>query len=260
LAQDQYIGFPVLVAWKPFFMENANDEFRMTNAKSLLPYNSSFGLRHSIPPMSDRPTEIYRAENGQHAQMLRQLLEERGIRAFVVGDHILDAAGVAQIGWTAAPQVLVAAEDAPKARLIAQDFDATIRDRGAVTLEDFDVADADWTDWPLCPNCHQRREVLCNVCGSRGSKFALADLMEENDRTQVLLHCDSCDDHFRPQFFRICHHCGHDYGNGVDPEPIQQELQLPENTLRTWLVVLGLTVFAAAIGAYLYWLVNRPAG
>ncbi|MCE9528626.1 MAG: DUF2007 domain-containing protein [Planctomycetales bacterium] len=210
--------------------------------------------------MSDRPTEIFRAANSQHAQMLRQMLEERGIKAYIVNESLQTAGGDLPLGWTAAPRILVAEEDAVKGRLIAEQFDAILRDGKAVEMEEFDVADADWTDWPLCPHCHQRREVLCNICGSRGSKFALADLVEENDRTQVLLHCDSCDDHFRPKFFRICHHCGHDFGSGIDPQPVQQELQLPENTRRTWIVVAGLIGFAAIIGAYLYWLVNSRAG
>jgi hypothetical protein len=206
--------------------------------------------------MSDRPTEIFRAANSQHAQMLRQMLEERGIKAYIVNESLQTAGGDLPLGWTAAPRILVAEEDAVKGRLIAEQFDAILRDGKAVEMEEFDVADADWTDWPLCPSCHQRREVLCNICGSRGSKFALADLVEENGRTQVLLHCDSCDDHFRPKFFRICHHCGHDFGNGIDPQPVQQELELPENTRRTWIVVAGLIGFAAIIGAYLFWLVN----
>ncbi|MFN0021158.1 MAG: DUF2007 domain-containing protein [Pirellulaceae bacterium] len=209
--------------------------------------------------MSDRPTEIFRAANSQHAQMLRQMLEERGIKAYIVNESLQTAGGDLPLGWTAAPRILVAEEDAVKGRLIAEQFDAILRDGKAVEFEEFDVADADWTDWPLCPGCQQRREVLCNICGSRGSKFALADLVEENGRTQVLLHCDSCDDHFRPQFFRVCHHCGHDFGSGIDPRPVQQELELPENTRRTWIVVAGLIGFAAIIGAYLYWLVNSRA-
>ena len=210
--------------------------------------------------MSDRLTEIFRAANSQHAQMLKGMLEVRGIKAYIVNESLQTAGGDLPLGWTAAPRILVAEEDAVKARIVAEQFDAVLRDGKAVEMEDFDVADADWTDWPLCPGCQQRREVLCNICGSRGSKFALADLVEENGRTQVLLHCDSCDDHFRPQFFRVCHHCGHDFGNGVDPEPVQQELRLPENTLRTWIVVIGLVAIAGVIGAYLYWLVNSRAG
>jgi hypothetical protein len=210
--------------------------------------------------MSDRPTEIFRAANSQHAQMLKGMLEERGIKAYIVNESLQTAGGDLPLGWTAAPRILVAEEDAVKGRIIAEQFDAVLRDGKAVEMEDFEIADADWPDWPLCPGCQQRREVLCNICGSRGSKFALADLVEENGRAQVLLHCDSCDDHFRPQFFRICHHCGHDFGNGVDPEPVQQELRLPENTLRTWIVLIGLVVFAGVIGAYLYWLVNSRAG
>ena len=208
--------------------------------------------------MADRPTEIFRAANSQHAQMLRQLLEERGIRSYVVNE-IQTAGGELPLGWVAAPRILVAEEDAVKGRLIAEQFDAVLRDGRDIAKEDFEFADANWTDWPNCPGCQQRREVRCNVCGSRGSKFSLADLIEEGGRTQVLLFCDTCDDHFRPQFFRTCHHCGHDFGSGITPEPVQQPIELPENTRRTWLVAAGLIAFAAAVCGYFYWLVTtRP--
>ena len=190
----------------------------------------------------------------------QMILEERGIKAYIINEALQTAGGDLPLGWTAAPRILVAEEDAVKGRLIAEQFDALLRDGRHITTEEFEVADADWTDWPLCPSCRQRREVLCNVCGSRGSKFALADLIEEQGRTQVLLFCDTCDDHFRPQFFRICHHCGHDFGNGIGPEPVQQKLELPENTVRTWLVIGGLIAFAAAIGAYFYWLTATRLG
>lgn len=204
-----------------------------------------------------RPTEIYRAANPQQAQMLRGMLEERGIQAFVVNDQMQGAGGELPLGWAAAPRVLVAEEDVPKARLLAEQFDATLRDGHAVTTEEFEIAQADWTDWPRCPNCGQRREALCEVCGTTGSKFALADLIDEPGRQSVLLHCDTCDDHFRPQFFRICHNCGHDYGSGVAPQQVMQPIPLPENNQRTWLIIIGLLLFAAAFGAYLFWLMRR---
>jgi hypothetical protein len=210
--------------------------------------------------MADRPVEIFRAANSQHAQMLRQMLEERGIKAYVVNDHLQATAGSSQASWAAGPRIMVAEEDAVKGRLIAEQFDAVLRDGGSVTTDDFEVASADWTDWPLCPSCRQRREVLCNICGSRGNKFALADSVEVQGGTQVLLFCDTCDDHFRPQFFRICHHCGHDFGSGIETEPVQQTIELPENTGRTWLVIGGLVAFAVALGAYFYWLMTTRHG
>ncbi|MBC7852718.1 MAG: DUF2007 domain-containing protein [Pirellulaceae bacterium] len=210
--------------------------------------------------MAERPTEIFRAANSQHAQMLRGMLEERGIKAYVVNESLQTAGGDLPLGWTAAPIIMVAEEDAVKGRLIAEQFDAILRDGHAFETEDFDVADADWTDWPLCPSCHQRREVLCNVCGSRGSKFALADLIDEPGRKSVLLHCDSCDDHFRPQFFRICHHCGHDFVKGIESQAAVQEIHLPENTRRTWIVIGGLVAFGVVFVAYLCWLMSGRAG
>jgi len=207
--------------------------------------------------MPDRPTEIYRAANPQQAQLLRNLLEERGIQAFVVNDFLQGAGGDLPLGWTAAPRILVAAEDVSKGRLIAEEFDATMRDGPSIAIEEFDVAQADWEDWPLCPSCQQRRDVLCDICGSRGTKFALADLVEEPGRESVLLHCDTCDDHFRPKFFRVCQRCGHDFGSGIASQPVQLGIPLPENTRRTWIAAGCLVVFSAALVAYLYWLISR---
>ena len=68
--------------------------------------------------MADRPVEIFRAANSQHAQMLRQMLEERGIKAFIVNEALQTAGGDLPLGWTAAPRILVAEEDAVKGRLI----------------------------------------------------------------------------------------------------------------------------------------------
>jgi len=209
--------------------------------------------------MAERPTEIFRAANSQHAHMLREMLEERGIKTFIVNEALQTAGGDLPLGWTAAPRIMVAEEDAAKGRVIAEQFDAMLRDGGSVATEDFEVAEADWTQWPVCPKCHHRREVLCEVCGSRGTKFALADLPQQEAGTSVLLFCDSCDDHFRPQFFRVCHHCGHDFGSGLETQAVYEKLELPENTRRVWLVVGGMLALVAAIGAYLYWLMStRP--
>jgi hypothetical protein len=210
--------------------------------------------------MAERPTEIFRAANSQHAQLLKGMLEEQGIKAYVVNEALQTAGGDLPLGWTAAPRIMVAEEDAAKGRLIAEQFDAILRDGKSITTEEFEVGEADWIAWPLCPVCKQRRDVLCEVCGSRGTKFALADEANVETGTQVLLFCDSCDDHFRPQFFRTCQNCGHDFGSGIEPEPVSQPIELPENTARTWLVIGGLIAVAAVIGAYFYWLVTVKPG
>ena len=77
--------------------------------------------------MADRPVEIFRAANSQHAQMLRQMLEERGIKAYIVNEALQTAGGDLPLGWTAAPRILVGEEDAVKGRLIAEQFDAVLR-------------------------------------------------------------------------------------------------------------------------------------
>jgi hypothetical protein len=98
-----------------------------------------------------------------------------------------------------------------------------------------------WDQWPCCPDCARRRPTECPVCGVSGDAIPLADcwtdelplrgtrgdaLASENSPhlAPVLLVCPCCDEPFRPRFFRYCHACGHDFGDGLqragDPEPI----------------------------------------
>src|SRR5438067_13769821 len=73
--------------------------------------------------MSGEPTVIYSAASTQQAHLLKGRLLERGIVARVVNDSLQMAGGELPLGWTAAARVIVAEEDGPKARRIAEDFD-----------------------------------------------------------------------------------------------------------------------------------------
>src|SRR5262245_295305 len=69
----------------------------------------------------------------------------------------------------------------------------------------------DWSDWPRCPQCGQRRAARCPVCGVSRVDFLLADVQESPTESRVLLKCDDCDDLMRPQWYRRCAACGFDY-------------------------------------------------
>lgn len=117
-------------------------------------------------------------------------------------------------------------------------------------------AEDSWQDWPLCPQCGQKRQVRCSVCGTAGSEFPLVDIHPSGGYQQVLLFCPTCDDHFRPQFYRRCHGCGYDYGEGIGSggEPHGE----PEGvTARTWLIVWILLAVAAGVIGYFGWLLRR---
>jgi hypothetical protein len=128
--------------------------------------------------MSGQPTVIYSAANTQQAHLLKGLLEQRGIAAWVVNDAIQMAGGDLPLGWAAAARVVVAEQDQPAARALAEEFD---HQTAHEPIEDAAV-EADellpWADWPVCPECGERRSARCPVCGLSRIDFLLADIQE----------------------------------------------------------------------------------
>lgn len=201
--------------------------------------------------MSSEPKVIYTAANAQEAYLLKGLLEDEGIMARVVNDAIQLAGGELPLGWTAAPQVVVKASDAVRAREIAEGFD---RGESALALEEpaYSGASAEaWADWPLCPTCGERRSARCPSCGDSGTAFPIADVQTSQGDERVFLVCESCDDHFVPEWYRLCARCGHDYGQGV--EPVKTAPVRP-NLLRVWFLTVALLAAAIFSLAYFGWL------
>jgi hypothetical protein len=205
--------------------------------------------------MPGEPTVIYSAANVQQAHLLKGLLEERGIAAWVVNDSLQVAAGELPLGWTAAPRaaprVVVAASDAEEARQFALSFDEQTAHEPEPDAAGKAPPAVEWADWPICPACRQRREARCPACGISGMAFPLADIQRSAAGERVLLFCSTCDDHFVPEWYRLCSRCGHDFGEGIEfggPAPRE-----PLNP-RTWLVLAGLAVAGGAIVAYFVWL------
>jgi hypothetical protein len=139
--------------------------------------------------------------------------------------------------------------DAAAARQIAEEFDRkTAHDPGPEPPPG-DLPATEWKDWPICPQCQTRRQVRCAVCGSAGTDFPLADISESGGQPLVLLMCDACDDHFRPEFFRLCHQCGHDFGDGIAVESLYTPI---DYSPRMWIVVGSMAVVGALLAAYFY--------
>jgi hypothetical protein len=205
--------------------------------------------------MSGEPTVIYSAASSQQAHLLKSLLAERGIAAWVVNDSIQIAGGELPLGWTAAAKVVVGDLDAAEARQFALEFDqrpaqvATEDDPAKTTT----VTD-DWADWPTCPKCQERRSARCPVCSVSGTRFPLADLDDSGDEPRVLLICESCDDHFLPEWFRLCPHCGHDYGDGIVLEPASRPLDAVNSRAVT--LVAALVVGGVLLFLYFTWLLR----
>ena len=200
--------------------------------------------------MSGQPTIIYHAASPQQAHLLKGLLGERGIAAWVVNDSIQIAGGELPLGWNAAACVVVGENDAADARKFAEEFDATTAHEPVLDPTDAASKSAEWDEWPTCPECHQRRSVRCPICGVSGTQFALADIQETEAGPRVLLMCEDCDDHFLPEMFRRCHHCGHDYGDGYDAGQVSAGPIDVANSGRVWLLAAGLIIGTALLLAY----------
>jgi hypothetical protein len=201
--------------------------------------------------MSGQPTVIYHAANLPQAHILKGVLEERGIAAWIVNDAMQIAGGELPLGWNAAPCVVVGDLHAEEARRIAAEFDRTTAHGPTPDDASAEPPDTGWKDWPVCPQCQARRQARCPICESGGTDFPLAAIEERNGEPLVLLICESCDDHFRPEFFRLCHQCGHDYGDGVS---VGDALAAETTSVRTWIVMGCLAAIAVVTFGYFFWL------
>jgi len=202
--------------------------------------------------MAGEPTVIYSAASTQQAYLLKGLLAEQGIAASVVNDAIQLAGGELPLGWTSAARVVVPQKDAAQARALAEQFDR--RTTREPTGDDSAEAEplAEWTDWPLCPRCGDRRSARCPVCGASRTDFRLADVQDVAGGQHVLLKCEDCDDLIQPQWYRRCAACGHDFGEGIDVDPAHHASADGSGSLAVVAAVLAAA--ALALAAYFVWL------
>jgi hypothetical protein len=205
--------------------------------------------------MPGEPTVIYSAANPQQAHLIKGLLEQQGIQAWVVNDAMQIAGGELPLGWTAAARVVVSDENAVEARRFAEEFDLATSHESP----DEEVLEPQplqpWPDWPVCPKCDERRPARCHVCGASGASFPLADIVETESGHDVLLKCEDCDDLIKPQWYRLCARCGHDFGDGI--EVGQPARRLIEFNRRGAIVVAALTALAALLIGYFFWLFSH---
>lgn len=115
--------------------------------------------------MALRP--LYGGRDAMETHLLRDLLEERGISAVVLGDYLSNATGALPLGSSAFPRVWVNEEDLPRARAIVAEFEQ----RSANLLPATDnepwvcpkcreTVDGQFTD---CWNCQAPRPGTCTV-------------------------------------------------------------------------------------------------
>jgi hypothetical protein len=242
------------LAWSALTQTNLRKPFAFTYVSFKLLELLSFVIS---PPMSRQPTIIYSADNPQQAHLLRSLLEDEGIQAWVVNDAIQIAAGELPIGWRSAAKVVVGDEQAAAARQFAQAFDHKAHQHLLKPVAQQDDSSEDnslsaQSAWPACPTCDQPRSARCPICGESGVNFPTAYSDPTNKNYEPPFLCPSCDDPISPQWYRLCARCSHDFGAGLEIKTIEPvAINLPVRVLIVLVVLLWLV---AAITAYLSWL------
>ena len=111
-----------------------------------------------MEPNEPHYVEVYRARNIAQAHVLKGLLEGEGIPALVENDLLQGAVGDIPVGWATSPRVLVEAQNALRARAIAEQFDAS-----QAASRDQDVEDE-----ARCLACGEllwEEEDRCRACG-----------------------------------------------------------------------------------------------
>ncbi len=103
--------------------------------------------------------EVYRAKNVPQAVAFRQALEDAGIHVVIDNDFLQGAVGELPLGWTTAPRIVVARDDASRARQIIEHWEETASRTAADAQHDADI-DACLacgsimpTDSDACPKC-----------------------------------------------------------------------------------------------------------
>ncbi len=238
--------------------------------------------------MNDDQVVVFADERAELAYMLRDRLLEAGIEAVVVNDATQIAVGLIPPGWTAAPRVVVAKQDADAAQAIVQEFDSEqatpvapstahliSRTNDRPLPEESDIAAAH------CPDCGMRRTAVCPVCQTASAEFPMADAAPTAkgsgvffgqpancqdsrgpkktpdplaDSDELMLVCTMCDEPFVPGYLRRCEWCGHDFGEGIQLKASAPREPLDQRTVAT---VIALAACVLAVLAYFASLVAR---
>lgn len=208
--------------------------------------------------MPDQPTEIYAAATPFEAHELKNLLAEDDIEAVVVNDALQAAAGEVPLGWATAARVLVAEQDAERARKIAEEFDrqmvAARRDRRA----ERDEARETPITYAACPRCGRPRTAVCPICQTAGANFLSGDMPagEEAGGGPQLLICPICDEPFEPGYLPRCEWCGHEFERKAPAEAAVEgaEAKTEPPNVRVIAAAVGMLAVIAAVFGYFVWL------
>jgi hypothetical protein len=221
--------------------------------------------------MADDLKVIYAARTMQEAYLLKDHLEENGIRAMVTNAGLEGGSGVDILGWPTLARVAVNEEDAAAARQIALQFDRRFADRtkaGGDESDDWEKSAAEQArqtrdapplgaqggTWPRCPQCNALRITKCPACGTSGTGFPQADPLEAGQGDQsapaLLVLCMQCDEPFTPEFAGRCEWCGHEFPDGFAP-PVDDSFDLSPTLLAVVGIALALVTGLLVYFSYL---------
>lgn len=220
--------------------------------------------------------EVVHVDDDLHlAQLVKNLLEEHGIPAYVAGArHSATPELAAQAlhgGFTTdrdKPRVLVADVDAEAARRLIRDaIEAKSHGLSSPELARLEEeVERDSTGWPACPSCGRRRHTSCPVCGTAGTDFPEAFLPEAEQagmsdeeresatgaaqpKRQLFVLCTSCDEPFEPEFPARCEWCGYRFADGWEPSPFAAP-EPSDINLRVVVTIAGLVLSVLALIAF----------
>lgn len=202
--------------------------------------------------------EVYRAADQQQAYVLKNLLVDEGVEAFVSGENLSAATDLQ--GWDVYPRVLVPEKFVELALPLVREFDETTKTQHNSFPDEFDddgfhteVIEA-LNSWPRCWNCAQLKHTCCPSCQTTGRDFSLAEFIQDSEGSdeielvtgQLKLVCQLCDTIFAPVYDLPCP-CGF-----VDStQSNEASSREPKNPSADWLalmvalIVMGVIVMAA---------------
>ena len=224
--------------------------------------------------MSRKQIVIYKAGSLQQAYLLKNMLQQREIQAFVRNESLQGAIGALPPSIMTSPGVAVWAEDANQASKVVSAFERQVANEHPQGEHIAPAGTNGWLgqDWPTCPDCRRRRQTICPICHEAGSGFPLADYNVESEPLRstrgeqvhqpdeepaeelpLLLICPNCDEAFEPRFYRLCQWCGHEFATGIELTAVTSELV----SGRVIGVMMGLGALGVLLILYLWMLFRR---
>jgi rubrerythrin len=208
----------------------------------------------------DSPTVVFVADGHAQAHLLRNALEQQGIRALVTNESLQTHAGELPMGMPTALRVVVASRDRQAAREIIEELEEAL-DEPLDEADEDEAADDEAAPWPRCPSCGRRRHTSCPICGTAGSQFPHAFLpsgAEQPAGAAPLVVCTVCDEPFAAEFPARCEWCGHRFADGRQtPPPAARVDVAQEFNARVGLVLAGLALVGAALVLWGWYIAPR---